>query len=175
MKSGTWWDEVREANAFTAPNKPRFEALSFILHSAVQFPGCQRPVRRTLQMQQQIRRHGKKKRPAAPWRAGRRRTNTITVLHNMQGVLKCLTPLSKRSSWAWTVEQSGLDRGQTAWLRQTEPHKSNMTRSLSGRYTVDLHSTPHLNTFSCLPSFLPVCVGFVCVPYLYLLICFSCT
>lgn len=37
----------------------------------------------------------KKQKPQAPRTAGRRRTNTITVLHNMQGVLKRLTPCQK--------------------------------------------------------------------------------
>ena len=63
------------------------------------------------------------------------------------------------------MEQSWLDRGQTLTVadRTTVP---------SPAVNVHLHPAPHLNTFSCLPEF-PF-VGFVFVPYLCLLICFSC-
>lgn len=145
MKCGTWWDEVREANAFSAPDKPRFEPLMHLCRVSTAL--CSFLAARghcsTLPRCSSRSDGTEKNRPSAP------QTNTITVLHNMQGVLKRLTPLSKRSIQNWTVEQSGLDRGQTVWLKQTELRKSNMTRSLSGRYTVRLHSTPHLNTFSC--------------------------
>lgn len=119
MKSGTWWDEAREVNAFTAPNKPGFEPHSFSLRSAVEFPGCQGPLQHAPQMQQQIRRHRKKQAGGAlDSRETKDKHNHI--LHNkVQNCARCAKmpdPLSKRSSWAWTVEQSGLDRGQTVWL-----------------------------------------------------------
>lgn len=99
MKSGAWRDEVREANAFMAPDKPRFAPLIHLCLVSTELCSpaarghcsklCFSPDAETDQMGQ------KKQRPRAPWTAGWRRTNTITVLHNMQGVLKQLTPCQK--------------------------------------------------------------------------------
>lgn len=174
MKSGTWWDEVREANAFTAPDKPRFEALlhlclvsselcSFLAARGHCSSSPDAAADQTAQKKQEA--------------AGASDSRETKDKHNHRFAqharcAKTPDPLSERSSRARTVEQSGRDRGQTVWPEQTEPRKSNMTRSLSARYTVHLHSTPRLNTFGCLPEF--PCAGFVFIPYLCLLICFSC-
>lgn len=110
MKSGTWWDEVREANAFMAPDKPRFEPLlrlclvSSELCSFLAARGhcSSSPDAAADQMAQ------KKHRPPAPQTAGRRRTNTITVLHNMQGVLKRPTPCQKEEAGLGQWNKAGV-------------------------------------------------------------------
>lgn len=116
MKSGTWWDEVREANAFTAPDKPRFEAL---IHCLVSTDSCAHSLLAAPAAGE--RAAGADQTAQKKQAAGASDSTETKEKHNHSFAqharcVKTPDPLSKASSQAWTVEQSGLDRGQTVWL-----------------------------------------------------------
>lgn len=97
MKSGTRWDEVREANAFTAPDKPRFEPLTH--HCLVSTVLCSFLAARghcSTLPRCRSRSDGTEKTEAAGASDSRETKDKHNhSLHNMQGVLKRLTPCQK--------------------------------------------------------------------------------
>lgn len=106
-----------------SPDKPRSEPLIrfYLLDTLVlQFPGCQRPCADTLSRRRaRSDRQGQLIRaPRAPRPGGRGNANRITVVHNMQGVLKCLTRCQKvpgfvsgtNRAWQGSDSLAGADR-----------------------------------------------------------------
>lgn len=100
MKSGTWQDEPREANAFTILDKPRSAPLiQFYLLDTLScgFLVARGHTNALSRPRAGSDRQGQKKHtPRAPRTGGRGSANTITVVHNMQGVLKCLTSCQEK-------------------------------------------------------------------------------
>lgn len=106
MKSGTWQDEARETNAFTILDKLQVRTSDPVLpfgHTVLQFPDCQRPLAKPTLSRYRVRcdRQGQETQtPRAPRtgsaREAERAQNKIAVVHNMQGVLKCLTSCQEK-------------------------------------------------------------------------------
>lgn len=139
MKSGTWQDESKETNAFTILDKPRSEPVIQFLpfgHTVSQFPGCQRPCEHTLQIQtwdligrdRKYKHHGHYGQVQQERGEERGSTNKIVVVHNMQGVLKCLTSCQEKvpglvsgtnRAWQGSGSLAAADR-----TRQVQPDTS---------------------------------------------------
>lgn len=118
IKSGTWWDQVREANAFTAADKARFEPLfHFCLVSTVLCSFLAARGHCSMLPRCSSRSDSTEKTEAAS--ASDSRETKDKHNHSFAQHARCAQtpdPLSKRSGQAWTVEQTGLDRGHTVWL-----------------------------------------------------------
>lgn len=104
MKSGTWQDEAREANAFTILDKPRSEPLIHFYLSdtaSCSFLAARGPASELSRHRVRSDRQGQKNTSTTGTsdgftKRGRGGTNRITVVHNMQGVLKRLTSCQEK-------------------------------------------------------------------------------
>lgn len=173
MKSGTWQDEARETNAFTILDKPRSEPLIQFLpfgHTALQFPDCQRPLRAhspdtewdLIGRDRKRKHHGH--RGQVRQERERESTNKIAVVHNMQGVLKCLTSCQEEvpgfvsgTNLAWQGSDSLAVADRT---RQVQPDTFPLPR---------IHCRPLFHSPSSHLGLSSQVVPFVCFYFFYLL------